>query len=256
VFIILLRFDPDEPDERMPTEEEFSTFEDLLPFLSPFKTATKIMSTQKYPNLSFVQPLYRNLSKHCLAFARKGGDLEEMATEAHLKLSQYFKVVSDFCIVAEVLDPRNKGQDLDETELFRVMSKYLAEYYEHENNSVDVEKSQEELEMESMMSFKSSRRNDSGAHHELRTYLAIPPQKGYQCNPLLFWKGTVHSFPTLSKMAKDFLAICGSSVPCERVFSSSRRVVDDLRHNLSSDTVRKIMCLKFWLKLESSETLT
>ena len=74
--------------------------------------------------------------------------------------------------------------------------------------------------------------------------------------PIVVWKETVHSFPTLSKMAKDFLAICRSSVPCERVFSSSRRVVDDLRHNLSSDTVRKIMCLKFWLKLESSETLT
>jgi hypothetical protein len=35
VFIILLRFDPDEPDERMPSEEEFSTFEDLVQIVQP-----------------------------------------------------------------------------------------------------------------------------------------------------------------------------------------------------------------------------
>ena len=36
----VLQFDP---DERIPSEEEFKTLEDLLPFLSPFKTATKII---------------------------------------------------------------------------------------------------------------------------------------------------------------------------------------------------------------------
>jgi hypothetical protein len=56
------------------------------------------------------------------------------------------------------------------------------------------------------------------------------------------------TFPTLFAMAMDFLPIQASSVPCERVFSSSAETDTKRRNRMNSATMEALQMLKFHLK--------
>lgn len=55
-------------------------------------------------------------------------------------------------------------------------------------------------------------------------------------------------FPIISQMARDFLAIPGSSVSVERLFSKSWHLCTDLRCLLKAATITEAMCACQWLK--------
>jgi hypothetical protein len=61
-----------------------------------------------------------------------------------------------------------------------------------------------------------------------------------------WWKNHEQDYPVLANMARDYLAVQASSVPSERVFSSSGLFISDRRTRLSNDTIQASMCLKHW----------
>ncbi|KAJ8303649.1 hypothetical protein KUTeg_018759 [Tegillarca granosa] len=63
-------------------------------------------------------------------------------------------------------------------------------------------------------------------------------------NPLLWWAENEHSFPLLSRLAKHILCIPGTSVPSERVFSSTGDIVSAQRANLKPRHVDMLIFLK------------
>ena len=65
---------------------------------------------------------------------------------------------------------------------------------------------------------------------------------GDEIVPLEWWKNHSMEYLILSKMAKDYLAIMPTSVPCEQFFS--------IAGNQFSQTHNRIacLCLKSWLK--------
>jgi hypothetical protein len=84
--------------------------------------------------------------------------------------------------------------------------------------------------------------------HEIDRYFAYPllPQG---TDILGWWKCTGKmTFPTLAKVAKDYLAIPASSVASERVFSQAADICTSDRNRLDPDTVSDAMCLKMWLQ--------
>jgi hypothetical protein len=52
-------------------------------------------------------------------------------------------------------------------------------------------------------------------------------------------------YPTIFAMAVDLLAIQGSAVPCERVFSSSAKTDTARRNNISPELMEALQMLKF-----------
>ena len=67
-------------------------------------------------------------------------------------------------------------------------------------------------------------------------------------DPLQYWKRNEAAYPILSAMAKDYLAVPGSSASSERVFSAAKNVVTLLRNRLMPDTVKYILRMKSWTK--------
>lgn len=55
---------------------------------------------------------------------------------------------------------------------------------------------------------------------ELNLYL-LCPRAPKETDILQWWKCNAHLYPTIAKMARDYLCIPATSVPCERVFSEA-----------------------------------
>jgi len=93
-------------------------------------------------------------------------------------------------------------------------------------------------------------------------YLAVPSNMGV--DSIAFWEvcyifdlinAHLHdlqenrnNFPTLFKLAMDILPIQASSVPCERVFSSSAETITARRNSLGPRLVEALQLLKYAAK--------
>jgi len=67
-------------------------------------------------------------------------------------------------------------------------------------------------------------------------------------NPLTWWKLNSHRFLVLASFAKTVLCVPATSVPCERLFSSSGYIVNKTRAALLPENVTSLVCLHDWLK--------
>ncbi|KAF2675598.1 hypothetical protein K458DRAFT_280662, partial [Lentithecium fluviatile CBS 122367] len=68
-------------------------------------------------------------------------------------------------------------------------------------------------------------------------------------SPLTWWlKVGQKRYPTLFKIALDFLAIPSTSCDCERAFSGGRRTVTIDRGSLSGATIEALQLQKNWLR--------
>ena len=65
---------------------------------------------------------------------------------------------------------------------------------------------------------------------------------------LKWWKENQSLLPTLSKIAKDYLAIPATSAPSERLLSEAGNLISLKRVGLSGDSVEANMILQSWLK--------
>ncbi|KAK9676103.1 hypothetical protein RND81_11G054200 [Saponaria officinalis] len=62
-----------------------------------------------------------------------------------------------------------------------------------------------------------------------------------------WWRGQRRQLPVMSAMAQDFLSAQVSSVASDRAFSASKRVLDEKRTSLRSDTFEMCVCYKDWM---------
>jgi hypothetical protein len=76
--------------------------------------------------------------------------------------------------------------------------------------------------------------------------------EGYQelmTDPWRWWlKVGRNKYPTLFKMAVDFLSIPSTSCECERCFSTAGRTITNDRNKLSPSTIEALQPQKNWLK--------
>ena len=91
--------------------------------------------------------------------------------------------------------------------------------------------------------FSSSKTHLTTKKDELSIYNELPEFQ-QETNPLLWWKDRISSFPNLSNVAREYLAVNATSVPSERLFSNARNQVTAKRSSLDTSTVSKILFLK------------
>ena len=82
---------------------------------------------------------------------------------------------------------------------------------------------------------------------EIDQYLSLPVES---CNidPLQWWKSHLPQFPKLSCLAKEILAIPGSSVSVERVFNVGRDIIGIRRNALKPETISALMFGNHYIK--------
>ena len=66
---------------------------------------------------------------------------------------------------------------------------------------------------------------------QMQQYLCVNNLERKQ-DPLEWWKWNCHLYPHVSKLAKKYLSIPGTSVPSERIFSKAGQIISERRNRL------------------------
>lgn len=84
---------------------------------------------------------------------------------------------------------------------------------------------------------------------EIKQYLSTSSCDMGSC-PLKWWKSNAYKYPHLSRQARKYLAIQGTSVAAERVFSTAGIILSSLRNRLDPKLVNYIIFLNKNLKMK------
>jgi hypothetical protein len=245
------------------TEEDWSNLVAILELLNPLKSATEIMSGDSYPALNLVVPTYTALLNHLELLSNdavttmyaESDFIKDASKDAFNKLNKYYNISSELCTIATVLDPRlkldfykaDKNPMAEDPEEIRA---YVKSFYDKDYAPHDITLSQNPspTKKPTLLSgfYKTSTTSDES---EIDVYLSEPVIANHSNFKILdYWKINSARFPNLSRMARDYLAVPGTSTPSERAFSGGRQLITDFRCRLKGETVTACMLLKNWMR--------
>jgi hypothetical protein len=207
--------------------------------------------------------------------------LKRVATSMKAKFDKYwgsFESVNKIIIIANVLDPRYKLQwptkalvkvnasteviqSISE-KLKRILTRMYEEYKSKEGSStqenVESDIVLEGVDVEGLDEVTKACFRERLAEHtvgitnEVDQYLSDRYvnllAKNFEVSA--WWKLNQSTYPVLSKLAKDILAIPCSTVPSENAFSLGSRVVDPFRASLTPKMVEALVCSSDWLRAD------
>lgn len=83
---------------------------------------------------------------------------------------------------------------------------------------------------------------------DLESYLSLGPELVADGDIAVYWRVKTLTWPRLSRMARDYLAIPATSASSERSFSVGRHLLGLYRHRLRSQTMEACVCLRSWFR--------
>jgi len=245
------------------TDTQWLQLERLEEALVPFKCLTDLLGSSGYPTLSIVYPSLKFI------VSRLGLLLEKYKEEGPLKYPEVMTVIKTLrqnvvdrfglaretvpgaALLASILNPS-----------FRTMS-HLSIDSPLRAQTMDLLREQYQKEVAKMPSThspatdvtppstKKMRFADKHSDHfiqqlfrqegpkeidEIKIYFALPPIQP-KVSPLRWWIENKGALPVLWRLARRYLAIPGTSIPVERLWSHAGNFVTNKRSSLDPETV-------------------
>lgn len=260
---------------------EWLWIEQICVLLKVFHQATEVMSNATYPTLPQTIPIYNHLIDQIEDYLEdRSGKLPgcvDAMKAAHSKILEYYagqEQLSYICATGKilarskslrrqilhavkyltplkiVLDPRLKMEywrksGWERSLIMKAKDRFVEEY---KNNYRTEDRGKAPATKISFMDEILKRQKTNPNKSELERYLCSSLFDGIDI--MSWWKSNTEVFPCLAKMARDYLAIPGTSVPSERRFSASGDMISPKRNRLAADTIRATMCLHDWWKVD------
>ncbi|KAJ6647844.1 Zinc finger BED domain-containing protein DAYSLEEPER [Pseudolycoriella hygida] len=195
-------------------DDEWCKINELLKILSPFREATVMLSNEHSPTMARVTSVYQVLLNHLEKYEKNDYDIVPGPAKRHRSNSEVVVSHPEWLVRAAV-----RGLD--------------------------------KLENTQMKNHVKSSTDD-----ELKKYLSdgvvdpdlLRKEKTGIDGALGWWSIHCKEYPSLAKMAKDFLAASGTGVPVERLFSDGTDLLSHRRQSMAPETIKICICLKSWLK--------
>ncbi|CAG8468548.1 10804_t:CDS:2, partial [Cetraspora pellucida] len=260
----------DEFIDSYPDEDDWLNINELLTVLSPFYSATLTLSSSVYPTTGDFQLTLWILRQHLQHEISVNATRYIVADSILRTLDEYWSIIDETSKIASVLDPRTKcsifqqGSETDNVinSIRARMASYTPPLDIPENSNSIITSTSDPTLLSSYHSPTTFNRLDARAHlrsltnqflpttqpitsNELEQYLSLP--NGEDCEPLLWWKAHKKKFPVLAAMARDYLTIQASSIPCEQAFSISNSTIYKSRGKLNLEIARPLLCLHSWI---------
>ena len=89
-------------------------------------------------------------------------------------------------------------------------------------------------------------------HDEVDRYVRFTSLPDHTADPLIWWKAAESKFPTIAKMARDYLAIQATSVAIsESIFSQSGQLITPRRASLAEESIESSLLCRSWLRSDA-----
>ena len=269
---------------RLPSKEEWKMASDICDKLALFSRTTEAFSGKKYPTANLYFQKLCEIRLNLRRWKSCGNTvIESMAKAMISKFDKYWEVVNGMLSVASILDPRRKFEcvsfyfellcedtaTLECERILRILKDLVNEYetVPNENftpfspsshsNKYNKRIIDDSSDVEGLWEkHVSSQPNKKPRKCELEIYLEeerlVVDENKF--NLLAWWNAESSKFPTLSKIARDILAVPISTVASESAFSTGGRVIGPHRSRLLPETVEALMCLQSWRRMEFKGT--
>lgn len=236
----------DYPNKRflMPEGSEISAMEDFVNSTKFLKEITTTLSGENYTTASSILPLYRKIKKNLQLNEQDSELAKKIKTDILTPLSERYEKepLQTLLRMASFCDPRFRLGFTDSAlEIKEIAMQYLSDLYLDQDEScvskISVPIATQNkglsklLEDEDEPSLEPTLNPKKKSEIEINSYLAMP-KISLDENPLTWWKSHENNFPKLKLLARKFLAFQGTSVPSERVFSTSGNVITKHRSSL------------------------
>ncbi|EPS65408.1 hypothetical protein M569_09369 [Genlisea aurea] len=267
---------------KIPTEDDWSYANKLLPFLKIFYDTTLKLSASYYvTGNEYMKEIYGIgflLLKMCQS---EDPETSQMATKMKGKYDKYWGQIDNINVlifVATVLDPRYKLSYVSlvidkayvvevatalkskiNTVLYSMFDVYGAPLLQSKQVTHQVEdKTSMDVDhivgaadfMNSMFDEEVDNLGITENKTELDIYLlemkADRNDKSFSI--LNWWKSNASRYPVLGMMARDLLSMPVSTVASESAFSTGGRVLDPFRSSLTPKMVEALVCTQDWLR--------
>jgi hAT family C-terminal dimerisation region len=206
-----------------------------------FNIATTELSTQTYPTIAHARVVLLGLLVDLDKSRGRNYPLNEVLLAIRSKIQEYWGHINEMTHVATFFDPRYKTiayQGLEISEILEPIRNNLpvsvSNLPSNSNTSIFVQR------------LSSARQQRNANTDELLKYWDLA-DASYDMEPLSWWRAHSTEYPNLSKMARDYLSVQASSVPCEQLFSLAGNIVSKKRNRLDKNTTRACLCLRSWM---------
>ncbi|XP_017482349.1 PREDICTED: uncharacterized protein LOC108371288 [Rhagoletis zephyria] len=255
---------------------DMEVLKDFVVMFKPIEFATKEACGDKFVTSSIVIPVVRLLRKKVMGATTNTNLGTTLKGNIMIEWNKRFKNIEHHCqfAMATILDPRFKNIHFDDSVAvgmaIRKLTSEMKEEEEETSSESDVEQVNQDDEIGDgfslwddhhrlvQESWKSKKRirtvDELGTLNtmppELSIYLKSPVVKLTDC-PLDVWPEGYHKNSSLLEIAMKYLTVMATSVPSERVFSTTGNIVTCKRSCLSGEKLDKLLFLqtvnsKFW----------
>ncbi|KAJ1689265.1 hypothetical protein LUZ63_013420 [Rhynchospora breviuscula] len=271
------------------SDSQWGILKELVKHLKVFYEATLKLSGTKYPTLNI---FFSEFCEVYLTIKRMASNeypfIANMGTQMHTKFNKYWSMGHSLLAIACVLDPRCKLDVVqyymeemcpDECENFisnirECMSELYNEYVKakaEEQGASDLnqpgmsKRHKSDVGASSMTSdrkaglkdYLKGRKGTTGPKTELEEYLSSDRDDvrlDDDFDILGWWKMKEPRFPVLAQLTRDILAVPISTVASESAFSTSGRVLSQVKSSLSDESIEALLCAQDWLRVSIAET--
>ncbi|KAM9935759.1 hypothetical protein OXX80_004684 [Metschnikowia pulcherrima] len=264
------------------SEREWQYLGSLRDILAAFRGPTIKLQASSYSTINRTTPCVLRLLKDIEG--HQSEDLESSnpylamgISKASEKILEYYPVWDESIekmkdlFLATVLDPRYKlsffrdvgltNAQIDQIEryFYQVFDRYSEEYHkeadEEPEEIVPQKRRRETIDVDLSDDGEDYflRRDEEAIEHEVDNYLKQPRA---DCrSPIEFYKDRKATYPIISRIAKDYLAMSAMSAPSESLFSQVGDMVTKKRNRLSPFTIKILALLKSRGKLPDETVL-
>lgn len=257
----------------IPLPADWKLMKELCEILEPIKLSTETLGGDHYPTMSIAYPSIMKILGDLAEDNREG--LSEVVGK--FKKAIFDSINSHFQDEAQrelmevccFLDPRFKKLDFLNREskvlVHQTIKQFAKEFTKSDSTTSEsrkrsreedgeeeppAKKSKQELYIKlfgakvvsSCESGTSSKKGDK-TQQEMERYLS-DPGIAIDDSPLEWWKRNSERYPVLSQLARKYLGVPATSVPCERLFSSAGRIISKQRAALKPGTAEMMVYLK------------
>ncbi|WVZ71967.1 hypothetical protein U9M48_020494 [Paspalum notatum var. saurae] len=249
------------PRDWVLSTEEKSVIDSLHSYLEPFFKTTTNLCNCKLPTVGlvffFMDHVFEliNLCHDSSHQEWLKNIASDMSKTSHKFTSEAYNI---YTFTAAILDPRIKGELIPETlnstsNLEDARNHFVRDYSNTFQAVGNGHGAQDTMEDAGAFSFaeeiirKRRRVSMTTAADELSQYLAEPPAP-ISTDALEWWRGHASRYPRLSLMARDFLAIQGTSLDPEELFTIKGDNIQKQQYCLPLSSMQATICIKSWMQ--------